>query len=80
MNLNDIRISDIRRVYSGRPGCGCGCRGTYYEAGHNMVKRIYRILSKSPDTKFQSAYTSEGIFYLENDKRYYWIFLKEGIV
>jgi hypothetical protein len=77
MDINDIRISDIKRVYSGRPGCGCGCRGKYYDAGHNMVKRVYRILSKSPDTKCHPA---DGIFYLENEKRYYWIYLKEGIV
>jgi len=80
MDINDCLVSDVRRVYSGRPGCGCGCRGKYYDAPHNMVKRVYRILRKSPDTKFQSTLTGSGIFYLENEKRYYWMFLKEGIV
>ena len=24
-----IKIEDVKRVYSGKPGCMCGCRGTY---------------------------------------------------
>ena len=25
-----LPISAVTRVYSGRPGCACGCRGKYY--------------------------------------------------
>ena len=30
-------ISEVVRVYSGRPGCACGCRGKYYPSSKNDV-------------------------------------------
>ena len=29
IDINTITTHDILQVYSGRPGCGCGCRGSY---------------------------------------------------
>lgn len=29
IDINTVTTDDILRVYSGRPGCGCGCRGKY---------------------------------------------------
>jgi len=46
-NISSLKTTDFIRAYSGRPGCACGCRGTYYEAGSKMIGRILR--------KFQAA-------------------------
>ena len=27
--IAEVKPEDVLKVYSGRPGCGCGCRGTY---------------------------------------------------
>jgi len=41
-------IEKVVQVYSGRPGCMCGCQGTYRE-DKKAIKRIYNIMAKSPD-------------------------------
>lgn len=57
-------ISEIKRVYSGRPGCACGCRGTYYpsNSGDTPSKKDLRMF-KRVQTMFQknlsNAYTWE---------------------
>lgn len=68
-----IQGKKILRVYSGKPGCGCGCNGAYYTEGP-MLKRVSNIIRGNPEMKVQGV-TGEGlIFSLENDKRYYWAY------
>lgn len=31
-----VPVEKIRRVYRGRPGCGCGCRGKYWNDVRNI--------------------------------------------
>jgi len=86
MDIKDVAVSDIARVYSGRPGCGCGCNGKYYDAPHPMVKRVYRKLRNLTEEEATPkggrnrglGYQDDGIFFYETEKRYYWIYLKEG--
>lgn len=28
--VGELKVEDVAVVYSGRPGCGCGCRGKYW--------------------------------------------------
>jgi len=86
MDINDVYVSDVARVYSGLPGCGCGCNGKYYDAPNPMVKKVLRKLQnlteeeRTPGTGRNRGlgYQDDGIFYYETEKRYYWIYLKEG--
>lgn len=55
-------VSEIKRVYSGRPGCACGCRGTYWPSSdqisnkdRSMFKRVNGIFQAN----LASAYTYE---------------------
>ena len=86
MNFRDVKLDDVSHVYSGRPGCGCGCKGEYYFAypgadpdgfgktAPKMVKRVFNKFQKAgKELKYQ-----DGIFSIETDKRYYWLYLKEG--
>jgi hypothetical protein len=51
LNTSSLSTSDFVRAYSGRHGCACGCRGTYYPAGHAMVARILKkIQAADPST------------------------------
>lgn len=86
MNIQNINVEDIARVYSGRPGCGCGCRGKYYDAPHKMVKRILNKLKgliedeaidRDGRERGLGYQDEDGIFFYETDKRYYWIYLKK---
>lgn len=86
MDIKDVTVDMIARVYSGLPGCGCGCKGKYYDAPHRMVKRVLNILQgldedqRTPGSdggKRKFGY-QPGIFFWETDVRYYWIYLKDS--
>jgi hypothetical protein len=50
-SLPTLTPSNFIKAYSGRPGCACGCRGTYYAAGDKMVARILKkIQAADPST------------------------------
>lgn len=48
MELNGKKVT---RVYSGKPGCACGCRGTYWDADNpkhaRQVTRVTNIIHRS---------------------------------
>jgi len=38
--IKELRpIEQIDQVYSGKPGCACGCRGTYYPANEQVARQ-----------------------------------------
>lgn len=71
MATTKILADNIARVYSGLPGCGCGCTGKYWEDARN-IKRIVKIMNSRLDETVDDG----GIFALENDTRYYWAYSK----
>ena len=78
----NIDISKVSKVYSGRSGCMCGCRGKwsyastakhipdYYEANvsDRSVKIIAGKLSKLPDVKVEQ-FGDTTCYFLETDTR-----------
>lgn len=42
-----IKIDEVEKVYSGKPGCACGCLGKYWTTGP-MVKRLVDYLNAYP--------------------------------
>lgn len=84
MNATEITIdqlyaANIVRVYSGKPGCGCGCRGRYWpeedgmEPSANDVRQIARIRQIMAG-RIRDAKSQDGTFFIEDDKRYYWAY------
>lgn len=68
----------IREVYSGRPGCGCGCRGTYSEKPGRITRVLNEIKSKIGLDGWVVRF-EDGIASAEGD-RYFWAYLKsEGV-
>lgn len=45
-------IKNVERVYSGRIGCMCGCRGNYSEH-KSTVTRLFNRLLTAPETKVE---------------------------
>lgn len=79
----------IGRVYSGKPGCGCGCRGNYYTDTRN-IRRVVNVINKRIGTGAGAQTDGDGkatIFFVEDrdetvDRyykkagRYYWAYAK----
>jgi hypothetical protein len=66
MNAQDL--SNIRTVYSGKPGCMCGCKGKYSRVVESprSVKIIANKLIKNPATQYDAL---AKCFYLETKTR-----------
>lgn len=60
--LFGVTLTDdmVDRVYSGRPGCMCGCRGKY-STYRPQVRKVLNMLLGHPDTMIE-----ENV--LHNDK------------
>lgn len=65
----------IVSVYSGRPGCACGCRGNHSENPATIKKIVKKMLALQPvierdgnnfsletDTRLYIAYVSKDVF------------------
>ena len=87
VNIKSLRpISDIKRVYSGRPGCACGCRGTYYPSKESkptkkdlsMFKRIQKIFQENlPNVYTWEDYKDQFIALDTSETRTYTIYYKD---
>ena len=54
-----LTVDQTVRSYSGRPGCMCGCNGTYNE-GERARKMAITALLKNPATRLDSWKASGG--------------------
>jgi hypothetical protein len=77
-------IEKVVRVYSGRPGCACGCRGKYWPKSDGAVpnpmakrqiKRIYDLLQAN----ITEVYTYTGCHFVtyEIPGRVYTMYYKD---
>jgi hypothetical protein len=54
VKLKDLTIDDVMSVYSGLPGCACGCRGK-----HRYASKHVKIASKNRGYKVQPEEISD---------------------
>ena len=54
-----LTLEHTVRAYSGRPGCMCGCNGTYNESERARKMAITALL-KNPDVCYQEWKLSDG--------------------
>ena len=54
-----LTLDQTVRSYSGRPGCMCGCNGSYNE-GDRARKMAMTALLKNPETRLQAWKPSGG--------------------
>jgi hypothetical protein len=77
-----LNVNDTVRAYSGKPGCMCGCNGSYNE-GERARKMALTALLKNPAAKLQSWEASggdAGCLFLDTATRYRVLYLTaEGV-
>lgn len=75
-----LTVGQTTRSYSGKPGCMCGCIGTYNE-GERARKIAITALTKNPATKLQVWNNGEeGCLYVVNATRNRVLYLnQEGV-
>jgi hypothetical protein len=62
-------------VYSGKPGCGCGCKGAYRSKGR-MVTNNLKALQAAPDkVKLDEPFGDRACFALETEERFRWVYV-----
>lgn len=77
--LSVVDVDMIERVYSGRPGCGCGCRGTYSE-DKSTKSRILNAVRSAPLGEVRIEVTGQGpeariVIAWETETRNRWIYV-----
>lgn len=66
--LQGLTIDKVNRVYSGKPGCMCGCNGKYFTTGP-MVKKVLNILQQDPRTMQMDGVLDDGIILFIPDRQ-----------
>lgn len=55
-------MKPIVRIYSGREGCMCGCRGKYYEPTDRGFKRVLNaLLKQKPNLKQEDSWVEASV-------------------
>jgi hypothetical protein len=91
---NKIRREDVLRAYSGKTGCMCGCKGSYYcpastpvekresaKVSEAQVTRIVEAMNLQAERVFLNERPSldqEPILFLENGTRTMVLYLRPG--
>lgn len=80
IDVSTIDYAKIDRVYSGKPGCMCGCRGTYSSNKGQITRVINKMKAIEKPKLLQDGY----IVYVSEDRdtpntHAYVIYLKEGV-
>jgi hypothetical protein len=60
-----IEFNRIQKVYSGRPGCMCGCKGKYSDSDRSK-KIIFNKIARNPDAQVDEH---AKCIYVETDTR-----------
>jgi hypothetical protein len=70
-DLLEVDASTIKRSYSGRPGCACGCRGNYSEEPRTMKATRTKMINALRDRKATDAGNDGDGFFVETSTRLY---------
>ena len=70
-------ITEIKKVYSGHPGCACGCQGTYWEDARN-IKRINNIFLRNLNSVYSwESHKNQFVCFDQDENRHFTIHYKE---
>lgn len=76
-----ITHKDVVQVYSGTPGCMCGCKGTYRDSERSKKNMLTRVLKNDYTIELFGRTDREGIagcIFAETDTRYQVVYFGEG--
>jgi hypothetical protein len=79
--FSKLDAEKVYKVYSGRPGCGCGCKGEYRDRPKqitNVIRKATLLLTGDNINEVANVaadkYNDEWLFAVETEKRCYWIY------
>lgn len=81
-----VERDKVKRAYSGKPGCCCGCRGKYYNSGASstddaQVTKIVNLINENIDKVKVFSDSDNGIVegyaFLNTGTRWYIAYFKE---
>ena len=82
MKPSDLTHAEIKSVYSGRPGCACGCRGKHSES-LTAIRTVLRnmLASGAPIEVGEPLDPAEegAVVSAETETRVYIVYTKPGI-
>lgn len=73
MNLN-IKIESIEKIYTGKSGCMCGCRGKYVEG--KTVGRVLKNMQRFVENNSLQVTYEGGHIFVDDGNRTYVIYTK----
>lgn len=76
--ITELTVEEVATAYSGRPGCGCGCRGTHYvnPMHREQITQILNILkSRAGEVQVEELLDEPGLVYYLESTRFYWVFV-----
>ena len=66
--VTKVDIAKVKRVYSGRPGCQCGCRGSYSDRPSTIKRVVNNMFRKAAEVGEQVYIDENGIVYARQDE------------
>lgn len=66
--VTKIDIAKVKSVYSGRPGCQCGCRGNYSDKPHIIKRVVNNMFRKAKEAGEQVYIDRNGIVYAHEEE------------
>lgn len=75
-----ITVDMVERVYNGRPGCACGCRGTYSDSKRSissLLKKFEAIICIEVHEIPESPTSGRILYWDSSETRTHTIYLKK---
>ena len=70
-----LTVNDVKKVYSGKPGCMCGCRGDYND---DKTSRGFKVLANRVLKSVNAVYALDGQYaYLDSATRHVVVYFKD---
>ena len=66
--VTKIDIAKVTSVYSGRPGCQCGCKGNYSDKPAIIKRVINNMFRKAKEAGEQVMIDVNGVVYARQDE------------
>lgn len=68
--VTKIDVAKVKQVYSGRPGCQCGCRGNYSSKPAVIKRVVNNMFRRAKEAGENVMIDSNGIVYARQDEDY----------
>jgi hypothetical protein len=81
IEIMKITPNQVVKVYTGKPGCGCGCRGTYSTDRGTCATILHKLQAAAKDTDVELIRSDEGelIYSWKTETRYRWVYVDPKI-